>query len=277
MNNLVTEEQQRFYAENGYLVVEEFLDSAELEAWREAVDEAVAERGSQRFSFVNPEADRIAATVGEEDRVSYYDQVFTQRVNLWQTNDKVKKLLFDPELAKLPGRVANVDGLRVWHDQALIKEPWGNPTAFHIDVPYWSFTSADAITIWLALDDATLENGCLYYVAGTHLAKKFDNVGIGPELGALFKVYPEWAELRPVPCPVPAGGALLHNGLLAHGAGANLTPGRRRAMTCGFMPDGSRFNGTQNVLPPEYFRTLHVGDVLDNDNQNPLLYRREGL
>lgn len=277
MKNLVSAEQQRFYAENGYLVVEEFLGPGELEEWRQAVDHAVIERGRQRFSLPNPEADRIAADAQEDERLSYYDQVFTQRVNLWQTDDHMRKLLFDPELAKLPGRVADVDGLRIWHDQALIKEPYANPTGFHLDVPYWSFTSPDAITIWLALDDATLENGCLYYVPGSHLAKKFDNVGIGPELGALFKVYPEWAQISPVPCPVPAGGALLHNGLTAHGAGANLTPGRRRAMTCAYMPDGSHFNGTRNVLPPDYFAMLQVGDVLDNDEQNPLVYRREGL
>lgn len=275
MNNAVTKDQQQFYAENGYLVVEEFLDTSELEEWRQAVDVAVAERGHQRFAVPNPEADRIAASSDEAEHLSYYEQVFTQRVNLWRTDDHMKELLFDPELAKLPGRVTGVDGLRLWHDQALIKEPYANPTAFHLDVPYWSFSSADAISMWIALDDATLENGCLYYVPGSHLARKFDNVGIGPELGALFKVYPEWAQTRPVPCPVPAGGALLHNGLTAHGAGANLTPGRRRAMTCGFMPEGSRFNGIQNVLPPDYFRTLKVGDALDNDQQNPLVYRRE--
>jgi ectoine hydroxylase-related dioxygenase (phytanoyl-CoA dioxygenase family) len=170
--------------------------------------------------------------------------------------------------------MANVDGLRIWHDQALIKGPYANPTAYHLDVPYWSFTSADAITIWVALDDATLENGCLYYVPGSHKARKFDNVGIGREIGALFDVYPEWQDVAAVPCPVPAGGALLHNGLVFHGAGANMTPGLRRAMTCAYMPDGCTFNGQANVLPPVYLATLSVGDVLDNDDQNPLVWHR---
>ena len=77
----------------------------------------------------------------------------------------------------MPTELAGVGGVRIWHDQALVKGPYANPTAFHLDVPYWSFTSADAITIWVALDDATLENGCLYYVPGSHKAQKFDNVG----------------------------------------------------------------------------------------------------
>jgi hypothetical protein len=40
------------------------------------------------------------------------------------------------------------------------------------------------------------------------------------------------------------------------------------------MPDGSTFNGQRNVLPDAYLATLRVGDVLDNEEQNPLVYRR---
>ena len=71
-----------------------------------------------------------------------------------------------------------------------------------------------------------------------------------------------------------ATSSSFHKGLLAHGAGANMTPGRRRAMTCAYMPDGEIFNGQANVLPPEYVATLSEGDVLDNDEQNPLLYHK---
>jgi hypothetical protein len=51
-----------------------------------------------------------------------------------------------------------------------------------------------------------------------------------------------------------------------------MTPRSRRAMTCAYMPDGSTFNGQQNVLPESYFSSLTLGDVLDNDEQNPLIY-----
>jgi ectoine hydroxylase-related dioxygenase (phytanoyl-CoA dioxygenase family) len=188
----------------------------------------------------------------------------------------MKSLLLQADLGRYVADVADIDGVRIWHDQALIKEAYANPTAFHLDVPYWSFTSVDAITIWLALDDATLENGCLYYLPGSHLARKFDNVGITKRIGQLFEIYPDWADVAPIPCPVPAGGALFHNGLTFHGAGANMTPGRRRAMTCAYMPDGSTFNGTRNVLPPEYFASLEIGENLDNDEQNPLVFSRRG-
>jgi ectoine hydroxylase-related dioxygenase (phytanoyl-CoA dioxygenase family) len=191
---------------------------------------------------------------------------------LWQTSDRVRELIVDETLGKAAAELAGVSGVRLWHDQALVKEPFANPTAFHLDVPYWSFSSPDAISIWVALDDATRENGCLYYVPGSHKALKYDNAGIGTAIGALFDVYPEWRDVPAVACPVRAGGALFHNGLTFHGAGANMTPRRRRAMTAGFMPQGSTFNGIVNVLRPEVLATLSIGDELADDVNNPLVY-----
>jgi ectoine hydroxylase-related dioxygenase (phytanoyl-CoA dioxygenase family) len=62
--------------------------------------------------------------------------------------------------------------------------------------------------------------------------------------------------------------------LIAHGAGANMTNGFRRAMTAAFMPDGAKFNGKRNVLRDEDLARLKVGDVLDFADQNPLLWSR---
>ena len=70
-----------------------------------------------------------------------------------------------------------------------------------------------------------------------------------------------------------AGSCSFHNGLTIHGAGANMSSGYRRAMTCAYMPDGNTFNGEPNILPEAYLNTLKVGDLLDNDEQNPLIYK----
>ena len=72
-----------------------------------------------------------------------------------------------------------------------------------------------------------------------------------------------------------AGSCSFHNGLLAHGAGANMTSGWRRAMTCAFMPYGSTFNGIQNVLSDEQVAAYAIGDELNDDHQNPVVYHRD--
>jgi phytanoyl-CoA hydroxylase len=264
MNTELTRQQIDDYRENGFVVIDNFLTPDELEQWRRYVDEAVQQRKDRKLADGSMRA-------GD----SYYDNVFVQRINLWQDHEGMRSLMFDARLGKMAADLAGVEGIRIWHDQALIKQPWANPTGWHLDNPYWSFSSRDAISIWVALDDATYDNGCLYFVPGTHKIATFDNVGIGQNMGDLFKVYPQWATMQSVAAPMKAGSCSFHNGLAAHGAGANMTPGWRRAMTCAYMPDGSTFNGQKNVLPDEMVARLKIGDVLDDDRQNPLIYHRQ--
>src|SRR5690348_10239895 len=244
MKTRLSDEQIKSYRENGFLAVEGFLDDRELQQWRDVTEDAVAHRlrGVRGWEGLNNQTD---AAEGD-----YYAKVFTQCVKLADTNEGMRKLVFDPKIGEMAATLAGIDAIRVWHDQALIKPPFGNPTGWHLDNPFWSFHSRDVISIWLALDDATLANGCLWYVPGSHKMATFDSSGIGENIGDLFKVYPQWREIDPVACPCPAGSAVFHNGLTAHGAGANMTNKPRRAMTCAYMPDGATFNGlNKNVLP----------------------------
>ncbi len=263
MKYKITQAQKDFYRRNGYIIIEDFLDDQELETWRQVTDDAVRQRLIERNGMTN-----------QDNPDQYYAQVFVQCVRLADTHEGMAKLMLDERLGEAAGELAGVDGIRIWHDQALIKQPYGNPTAWHLDNPYWSFHSRDAISIWVALDRATLANGCLWYLPGTHLTARFDNVGIGENIADLFRVYPEWRNIEAVPAPAPAGSAVFHNGLTAHGAGANMTPRPRRAMTCAYMPDGCVFNGQRNVLREDYFNALKIGDVLDDPRQVPLIWKR---
>lgn len=91
---------------------------------------------------------------------------------------------------------------------------------------------------------------------------------------ALFDVYPEWRELEAVPIELKAGSASIHNGMIAHGAGPNVTPKPRRAMVCIYMPDGMKFNGIQNILSSEQMTELEVGDSLNDNDQHPVVWSK---
>ena len=114
--------------------------------------------------------------------------------------------------------MAGCKGTRVWHDQALIKRPWANPTSWHLDTPFWSFSDRRALSIWVALDNAALENGCLYFLPGSHLKTTFENPGIGKNMDAIFDFYPQLKSSRSVAVPMTAGSCSFHNGLTIHGA-----------------------------------------------------------
>ncbi|MCC6731047.1 MAG: phytanoyl-CoA dioxygenase family protein [Chthonomonadales bacterium] len=262
-----TPEEIAAYRDDGFVVLHGFLEPAELEEWRAAVEEAVAARQGAGLPGGRWRRD-------EEHSDDYYERVFVQRVNLWMDSPRLRGLLLDERIGRLAADLAGVGGVRIWHDQALIKPPWANPTAWHLDAPYWSFSSRDAISLWLALDDATVRNGCMYFLPGTHRRATYDNVSIGRNLGALFGVYPDWASEEPRAAEMRAGSCSFHNGLVAHAAGPNMTPRPRRAMTCGFMPDGATFNGKQNILSDAQVARLTVGDPLTDERQNPLVFSR---
>lgn len=207
-----------------------------------------------------------------EEGDTFYDKVFTQRLNLWRISPVVKRYMLNPDLGRMLCELEDERGYRVWHDQTLIKEPFANATAWHLDNPYWSFYARTSISIWIALEDATLENGCMWFIPGSHRLARFENVGIGMNMADLFKVYPEMANIDPVAVPMKAGDCSFHNGFTAHGASCNMTRRRRSAMTCGYMPVGSTFNGQCNILPADYFKSLTKGDMLANDDWNPVVY-----
>ena len=271
MKTELTPDKINFYRENGYVIIEDFLDTDELGTWRTSVAEAIKERNGQKMPGKT-------LTVNEDDGINkdadYYNEVFDQLLNLWQTNVKVRALMLDERIGKLAADLSGADGIRIWHDQALIKRPWANPTSWHLDTPFWSFSDRRALSIWVALDDATLENGCLFFIPGTDKKTSFQNAGIGKNMSAIFDFYPQFKENKSVAAPMKAGSCSFHNGLTIHGAHANMTPGFRRAMTCAYMPDGNVYNGEPNILPGSYLKQIKPGDLLNNDQQNPLIYKK---
>jgi len=271
MNTSITKDQIEFYQQNGYIIIEDFLSPEELNIWRNAVEAALTDRKGQKMPGK-------VATINEDDGINndaeYFSKVFDQLINLWQTNEAVKELMIDERIGKMAAELAGVDGIRIWHDQALFKKPWANPTSWHLDTPFWSFTDRRALSIWVALDDATLENGCLFFIPESHQKTSFENPGIGKNMDSIFEIYPEFKTKGSIAAPMKAGSCSFHNGLTIHGAHANMTPGSRRAMTCAYMPDGNVYNGIPNVLPKKYLDGLKIGDKLNDDKQNPLIYKK---
>lgn len=256
-----TPEEIESYRDLGYLHVTAFLDDVELREWQKVITAAVEDRIGQPLR---------GQPAGH--RENPYANVFLQLMLLSRTHDDVRELMHDPRLGELAATLAGVDRIHIWHDQALIKEPLANATAFHRDVPFWSFDSTQAISIWVALDDATSDNGCLYLLPRSQRLTDYEHAPIGVNMGDLAARYPKLATIQPIAVPAMAGDAIYIDGMVAHAAGCNMTSTYRRAMTCAYMPHGVRFNGKKNILSDEYIKSLKIGDVLDNESELPLIY-----
>jgi ectoine hydroxylase-related dioxygenase (phytanoyl-CoA dioxygenase family) len=122
--------------------------------------------------------------------------------------------------------------LRGWGH--MIRKPAlvGESLPWHQDEAYWDpKLICRALGCWLPLDDATVENGCMSYIPGSHRSDVLPHrhVGDDPRVHALFAT-PAKADLaRAVPAPVPAGGAVFHHSRTLHSSGPNRTDKARRA------------------------------------------------
>jgi ectoine hydroxylase-related dioxygenase (phytanoyl-CoA dioxygenase family) len=269
MNTALSSEEIGFYRENGFLAVNDLLEPTELATWRQAIDQAVEETVAQEAASCG-----VRHNQGGED--NYYKRVFIQCVNLWKSHDPVKALVLNPRLGQMAAEISGAAGVRLYHDHALIKAPWANPTNFHVDNPMDPFHSHQATMLWIALDDATQQNGCLYFLPGSHQTSRFDTSGrLGQAgIGDLIDDYPEWTAIEPQPVEVKAGAGIFISGMVAHAAGPNMTLRSRRAFAILFMPEDAEFNGNQSALPDVIFAPLKIGDIIADDEHLPLLFSR---
>lgn len=259
----VSAAQRTFYRDNGYLIVPGLLDRGELAEWRAALAAAAAEHAAK-------------AGYHNQDGDPYYREVFLQLVNLWTTNAAMKRLVLDRRLGKLAAELAGVAGVRLYHDHAMIKQPWANPTNWHVDSAGCPFFSRQANVLWLPLDDVTVRNGCLYFLPGTQRTSRFEVDAPLDEasIGGILAAYPEWRGIEPVAAEAQAGDGVFFSAMVAHAAGPNMTIRPRRAVALVYIPQGAVYNGRPHVLPAAVTARLRKGDPLEDGRHLPLVYRR---
>ena len=267
MNTQITQEQIEAFDRDGFTIIDQFIGEDEIAELLSAIEECIEELGNKRIAGEGRD-------LVDNDQ---YSKIFLQRLNLWKISETVRRYFLAPEVGEMCCRLAGIDSIRMWHDQTLQKAPWGNATSWHMDNPKWSFHSYDSVTVWVALDPVTIQNGCLYYLPGSHKVTKhdLDSSTTGSDMPDLFDIYPELKMVEAVPVELKRGGAGVHNSMIAHAAGPNMTPYWRRAMTCSYMPDGATFNGLQNILSVDRARSLRIGDVMDDESMVPLVWSRE--
>ena len=174
--------------------------------------------------------------------------VVVQIVNEWQIEPAFYKHLFHSKIVAMVAQLMNTDTVRVWHDQVQIKPSHiGAPTIWHQDFPYWQVMQpAELVSAWVAIDDATPENGCMSMVPRSHTWGEYPGgtIGITPDTWEPANDparVPEGETVELVPCPVPAGGVVFHHCLTWHGAPPNFTGRGRPAIAVHYMPGHTRY------------------------------------
>lgn len=212
------------FARDGFVRIPGLLDADEIDGFADAVDAAVQARTAD---------DR--RTLAEKSR---YEQSFLQCINLWEDHPAVRALTFHPRICEVAARLLGAARIRLWHDQALYKEPGGRETDAHQDHPYWPIAETDALTAWIPLVDVDASIGCMGYVPGSHAVglRRFVNIFFGEPERVIER--PELGGRRPVFVAAQRGDVLFHHSLTVHLAHANRSGRMRRVHTAIYFRDG---------------------------------------
>ena len=204
-----------------------------------------------------------------------YDQAFIQVGNLWEHDERAKELVFSRRLARIASELLGTQGIRLWHDQALYKEPSGGFTPWHVDQQYWPMSSSLSVTAWIPLQPVPLEMGPLCFGRGSHLKKVGRDLEISAESEQVIGAAMKEQKIVEVQDPYELGDVSFHFGWTLHRAGPNTTGSPRRVMTVIYMDRDMRLasprNSNQQADWERWTPTTVVGDIMD-DPLNPVLY-----
>ncbi len=231
---MVSHQQIEFFRQNGFLNYGRVLSDRETAELREGL-----QRVLDGQSVAKPQASRNLLGDSEE--------VVIQVVNTWEAEPAFRRHLYNPKIVAIVAALMGTDTVRVWHDQAQVKPPRvGGPTIWHQDYPYWPVIApADLVSAWVALEDATPENGCMSMVPRSHLWGTYGDGTISntedhsPANDPGF--IPPGEKVQVVPCPVPAGSVVFHHCMTWHGAPPNHSDRNRPAIAVHYMPGHTRY------------------------------------
>ena len=217
----VTAEQAACYDEDGFFVLEDALDAdtvaallAEIDPFERELEEDLRQlEGGKAF-------------IARADEITFTTHLVTR-------SERLRSFVAEPPLANLCADLIGPD-VRLYWDQAVYKKPDTNTSfPWHQDNGYAFLQPQQYLTCWIALTDATEDNGCPWVVPGIHRRGTLQHVPT--ETGLVCLDDPP----DPVPAPVGAGGMVVFSSLTPHCTGPNRTDQVRKAYIVQYAPDGA--------------------------------------
>jgi len=231
MNEIVTDRNRAEMDELGFTVFERLFTEAEM-ADLTSVFEVHEER---RQAQLRAEGD---SGISRADEITFND-------HLAESDPAVREFCLRPEIVEICRAFLgpNVD---LYWNQTVFKQPEGDKIfPWHQDDAYTEVDPAPYLTLWLAISDATEENGCISVLPGSHKGglKPHEWTSIG------LTGYPADAEDQGVSVPVPAGSLIAFWSMSLHKSGANRSKGIRRAFVIQYCHAGLKYKESGDVVP----------------------------
>lgn len=228
----LTQQQVDAFQANGHIFLKELASAQEISFYREAILDGVKKLNTERRKL--------------EDRDTY-GKAFLQIYNLWRQNEILKTFVLSKRFAHVAAKLMGVDKVRLYHDQALFKEPGGGPTPWHQDQYYWPLDTNNTITMWMPLVNLTEDMGIMRFASETHKLGYITAEAISDASEQFFSNFVKQNNFKIEGTQTAnAGDATFHSGWTLHNAPANKSGIMREVMTIIYFPDKTR------VLEPDH-------------------------
>lgn len=232
------------YHENGFATVESLLTPEQLEMLCKRMDDISAGRVS---TYPNELIEFEPSTEGTTARP------LVRKINQCAEQDEVfMSYAANPRILDIVESLIGPD-IKLFGSQCFMKPPGGIQKPYHQDSAYFTIEPYELVTCWTALDDATVDNGCLWVIPGSHRIGMLDHDQpwhVGDRVD--MQVRDEQIDsAREVPNELKAGSCSFHHSMLLHRSGPNNTASSRRGLAVHYMSSRSRW--THPTLPkPDY-------------------------
>ncbi|MEP7107557.1 MAG: phytanoyl-CoA dioxygenase family protein [Ferruginibacter sp.] len=258
----LTKEQILFFQKNGFIKLKEVLPASAITYMNETISREVKRLNTQDLPM---------------DKRDTYGKAFLQIMNIWTRSEPVKEIVFSKRLAKIAADLLEVSGVRLYHDQALYKEPGGGHTPWHADQYYWPLSTDRSVTAWIPLQETPLEMGPLEFSAQSNQLTTGRNLEISDDSQQMIDESLARAGFEHVIEPFETGEASFHMGWLFHRAGPNKTDTMRSVMTIIYIDKDMALKEPENKNQQADWDVWCPGAVpgkIIDSHLNPVLFQK---
>jgi phytanoyl-CoA hydroxylase len=222
----LTEADLEHFRVHGYLAMNGLLSNEEIEDSKAALSD-LAHRRTAWDKRVWSQEEPYFAGGGQEERVDDPELRLRKLAFFVDLDARLGHVATHPRLLALIDQLIGPGG-RMIQDMALLKPPFrGSEKPWHQDAAYFDWTPLGSVVgTWIALDEATIDNGCMQVIPGTHLQGPVPHFHVRDCQLADQRVQVGQA----VTIPLRPGGILFFSALLHHGTPPNMSAARRRAL-----------------------------------------------
>jgi ectoine hydroxylase-related dioxygenase (phytanoyl-CoA dioxygenase family) len=257
---VLTNEQVSFFKENGYLSGIKILTEQQVDALNVELVRLQSGRREDKELFYHYESNE------SEDP----DKVLFHAIGAWRVTPGFHDLIWAPAYRMAAYQLLG-QPFRLFHDQLFCKPAkHGGVVAWHQDFSYWTFTKPmQHLTCWIGLDDANIDNGCLYYIPGSHKWGLLPITGLAGDMDAVTQILDADQMLafeKKFANELSKGYASFHHPLMMHGSYANASERSRRAVVINSMGQDTMGNtaGYERLDALDHFPPMPQDQLLSS-------------